>query len=106
MCHSKDEIPALLDAVVYGISVDLPWAQEMWSKANTMPVTLLSDHDLSVTRAYDAVWPSFNGIAVAARASFVIDRSGKITYSSVTPTLGDLPDRGELQRAVEAAIKS
>ena len=104
MCHSKDEIPALEDAVVYGISVDLPWAQSMWAQANNIPVTLLSDHDLSDTTAYDAVWPSFAGIPVSARASFVIDRNGTISYSDVTPTLGDLPDAGQLQRAVESAL--
>jgi peroxiredoxin len=104
MCHSKDEIPALEDAVVYGISVDLPWAQSLWKDLNKMAVTLLSDHDLNATRAYDAVWPNFGGFPVAARASFVIDRRGMITYSSVTPSLGDLPDAVELQRAVEAAV--
>lgn len=104
MCKSKDEIPALLDAVVYGISVDLPWAQSMWATANQMPVTLLSDHALKTTRAYDAVWPNFGGFEVASRASFVIDRDGIIAYSSVTPTLGDLPNQGELQRAVVAAL--
>lgn len=104
MCHSKDEIPALEDAIVYGISVDLPFAQSMWKEANNMPVTLLSDHDLTVTKAFDAVWPSFAGLTVAARASFVIDRHGVISYSSVTDSLGDLPDQAELQRAVESAL--
>ena len=104
MCGVGEEIPSLQDAVVYGISVDLPFAQEMWSQANSMTVPLLSDHDLKVTRAYDVVWPDFAGFPVAARASFVIDRRGIVTYSEQTPTLGDLPDYTQLQLAVESAV--
>lgn len=104
MCHAADEIPSLDDAVVYGISVDLPWAQELWALANDMKVTLLSDHDLTVTKAYDAVWPDFGGFPVAARASFVIDRRGVVTYSEQTTSLGDFPDYAKLQQAVEAAV--
>ncbi len=106
MCHANAEVPALQDAVVYGISVDLPYAQEMWAKANRITVPLLSDHDLKVTRAYDAVWPDFGGFAVAARASFVIGRDGVVKYSEQTPTLGDLPDFTRLQLAVEDAVRS
>lgn len=104
MCHAPADLPALQDAVVYGISVDLPWAQAMWAQANDMTVTLLSDHDVAVTRAYDAVWPDFAGFPVSARASFVIDRRGVVTYSEQTPTLGDLPDFTALQIAIESAV--
>ena len=104
MCQVGAELPALQDAVVYGISVDLPYAQAMWARANAMTVPLLSDHDLTVTKAYDALWPDFAGIAVSARASFVIDRRGVVTYSEQTPTLGDLPDFTALQLAIESAV--
>ena len=104
MCHAPTEMPALQDAVVYGISVDLPFAQAMWARANDMTVTLLSDHDVAVTRAYDVVWPDMAGFPVAARASFVIDRRGVVTYSEQTPTLSDLPDFTALQLAIESAV--
>lgn len=107
MCHANDEIPSLEDAVVYGISIDLPYAQEGWAKANGIKVPLLSDPDRSVTQAYDAVWANFNGLGpVSARASFVIGRDGVIKYSEQTATLGDLPDFASLQQAVEAAVVS
>ena len=106
MCHAGEEVPALQDAVVYGISVDLPWAQRMWADASAIAVPLLSDHDLTVTRAYDVVWPDFVGIAVSARASFVIGRDGKVKYSEQTPTLNDLPDFTRLQLAVEDAVRA
>ena len=57
-----------------------------------MAPTLLSDHDLKVTRAYDVEWPDFGGFAVSARASFVVDRRGVVTYAEQTKSLGDLPD--------------
>lgn len=106
MCHVNEEIPALQDAAVYGVSVDLPWAQRMWADASAIAVPLLSDHDLAVTKAYQAVWPDFAGIAVSARASFVIGRDGLVKYSEQTPTLGDLPDFTRLQLAIEDAVRA
>jgi peroxiredoxin len=105
MCDVSAGIHPMFDAVVYGISVDLPWAQEMWAKANDITTPLLSDHKGQVTRAYDAVWPDFAGIgAVSARASFVIDPQGKIVYSEQTPALGDMPNFAKIQQAVESAL--
>lgn len=105
MCDVSAGVHPLYDAIVYGISVDLPWAQEMWAKANKITAPILSDHKGEVTKAYDAVWPDFAGVgAVSARASFVIDRSGKIIYSDQTPSLGDMPNFPEIQLAVEGAI--
>jgi peroxiredoxin len=104
-CDVGAGIHPLYDAIVYGISVDLPWAQELWAQANNMSTVLLSDHKVEVTRAYDVVWPDFAGLGeVSARASFVIDRAGVVTYSDQTPSLGDMPNFAELQLAVEAAL--
>jgi glutaredoxin-dependent peroxiredoxin len=105
MCDVSAGIHPLFDAVVYGISVDLPWAQEMWAKANEITTPLLSDHKGEVTRAYDAVWPNFDGVgAVSARASFVINPQGIIVYSEQTPALGDMPNFAQIQLAVESAL--
>src|ERR1700690_879678 len=51
-----------LDAEVYGISVDSPFAQEAWAKQSGIKVTLLSDLNKTVTRAYDVVLPNLAGI--------------------------------------------
>ena len=105
MCDVSAGIHPMYDAVVYGISVDLPWAQEMWAQANEITTTLLSDHKGEVTRAYDAVWPDFAGVgAVSARASFVIDPQGTIVYSEQTLALGDMPNFAQIQLAVESAL--
>ena len=91
-----------LDAEVYGISVDSPFAQEAWAKQNGITVTLLSDLNKTATKAYGVLFPNLAGMyETAARAAFVIGRDGVITYAEQTPTPKDLPDFA----AVQAALK-
>src|SRR5438067_1884754 len=77
-----------LDAEVIGISVDSPFAHEAWAQKENIGLTLASDMDKTVTRAYDVVLENFAGGAgtAARRAAFVIDKSGVIQYSEATPT--------------------
>lgn len=91
-----------LDAEVYGISVDSPFAQEAWAKQNNIKVTLLSDLNKTVIRAYNVVFPNLAGVGdTAARAAFVIGKDGVVKYSEQTPTPKDLPNFA----AVQAALK-
>jgi peroxiredoxin len=90
-----------LGAAVYGISVDNPFAQEAWAKANKIGVTLVSDLNKSVTKAYDVMFPMLAGIGdTAARAAFVIGKDGVVKYAEQTPTPKDLPNFA----AVKAAL--
>ena len=90
-----------LNAQVYGISVDTPFAQEAWAKENRIGITLLSDMNKTVTRAYDVVLANFAGIYEAsARAAFVIGQDGLVKYAEQTPTPKDLPNFA----AVKAAL--
>jgi peroxiredoxin len=90
-----------LDAEVYAISVDSPFAQEAWAKQNSIGVTLLSDLNKTVIKAYDVVFPMLAGIGdTAARAAFVIGRDGVVKYSEQTATPKDLPNFA----AVKAAL--
>jgi peroxiredoxin len=90
------------DAAVYGISVDSPFAQEAWAKQNGIKVTLLSDLNKSVTKAYGVVFPNLAGVGdTSARAAFVIGRDGLVKYAEQTPTPKDLPNLA----AVQAALK-
>lgn len=105
MCDFTDNITAYnaLNAQVYGISNDSPFAQEEWSKQLKIAFPLLSDFQKDVSKAYDVVWPDFAGLGQGtARAVFVIDKEGMIRYSEQTPTLLDLPDYA----AVEAAVRN
>jgi len=82
-----------LGATVYAISVDGPFAQEAWAKANGIKLTLLSDQNKTVTKAYDVVFPNLVGMyETSARAAFVIGKDGVIKYAEQTPTPKDLPN--------------
>lgn len=92
-----------LGAEVYAISVDTPFAQEAWAKQNKIGVTLLSDLNKSVTKAYEVVFPNLAGIGdTAARAAFVIGQDGVVKYAEQTPTPKDLPNFA----AIKAALAS
>ena len=90
-----------LGATVYGISVDSPFAHDAWAKQNNIRITLLSDLNKTVTRAYEVVFPTLAGIyETSARAAFVIGKDGVIKYAEQTPTPKDLPNFA----AVKAAL--
>ena len=82
-----------LNAEVYAISVDSPFSQEAWATQNGIKVTILSDLNKTVTRAYDVLFPMLAGVGdTSARAAFVINSAGVITYAEQTPTPKDLPN--------------
>lgn len=90
-----------LGAKVIAISVDSPFAQEAWAKANGIKLTLASDLNKEVTKAYDVVFPMLAGVGdTAARAAFVIGKDGVIKYAEQTPTPKQLPNF----TAVKAAL--
>ena len=92
-----------LDAAVYGISVDSPFAQEAWADKEKIKIPLLSDLNKEVSKAYGTLLPDLIGLgSVSARAAFVIDKNGVIKYSEQTPTPLELPDFSKIQAALAA----
>ncbi len=92
---------ASLGAEVVAISVDSPFAQEAWAQQNKIKLTLVSDLNKDVTKAYDVLFPALAGIGdTSARAAFVIGQDGVIKYSERTPTPKDLPNF----EAIKAAL--
>jgi len=90
-----------LGADVIGISVDSPFTQEAWAKTNKITVTLVSDLNKTVTKAYDVLFPMLAGVGdTSARAAFVIGKDGIIKYAEQTATPKDLPNF----EAVKAAL--
>ena len=82
-----------LNAEVIGISVDMPFAQEAWAQKEKIGITLASDLNKQVTKAYDVVQEDLAGIGTSSRrAAFVIDKEGVIQYAEATPTPKDLPN--------------
>jgi len=90
-----------LNAEVYGISVDSPFAQAAWAKQSKISVTLLSDLNKTTAAAYGVIFPGLAGIGdTSARAAFVVGKDGVVTYAEQTPTPKDLPNLA----AVKAAL--
>ncbi|MBL9135958.1 MAG: redoxin domain-containing protein [Verrucomicrobiales bacterium] len=82
-----------LNADVIGISVDSPFAQEAWAQKEKISLTLVSDLNKEVTRAYGVEFKGLAGIGdTSARAAFVIGKDGVVKYSEQTATPKDLPN--------------
>ena len=87
-----------LNAKVLAISGDNPFAQQNWAEKEGIKLTLLSDYEHDVTKAYgiayDAFLPDKNlpmG-GVPKRSAFVIDKDGTIQYSESNDNPGELPN--------------
>ncbi|MDD3179665.1 MAG: redoxin domain-containing protein [Opitutaceae bacterium] len=92
---------ASLNAEVYGISVDSPFAQEAWAKQNHITATLLSDLNKTTAKAYEVVFPNLAGVGdTAARAAFVIGKDGLVKYAEQTSAPTVLPDFKAIQAAL------
>ena len=93
-------IPSL-GADVIEVSVDSPFSQEAWAKKENITITLASNLNKETAKAYDVIFKGIAGIGdSAARAAFVIDKSGVIQYSEQTPTPKDLPNFAAVKEAL------
>ena len=83
LCTFRDELASFesLDAQVYGISVDLPPALNVFSMEQELTFPLLSDFDKHVVEAYDVELEGLYGLSgVAQRSVFVVDTDGVVRY--------------------------
>ena len=100
MCGVTMDLSAYssLNAVVYGISGDNPFAQEAWAQKEKIKVPLLSDYEHDVAKAYDVAYDSFLpqislGMGgVPKRAVFIVDREGVIQYAEHDDDARALPN--------------
>jgi glutaredoxin-dependent peroxiredoxin len=99
LCQTSSELAAYeVNAAVYGISGDSPFALEVWAEKEGIEVPLLSDYEHLVAKAYGVAYESFlpgrnlpmGG--VAKRSAFVIDRKGVIQYAECSDDPKQLPD--------------
>lgn len=103
LCSIRDSLADYegLNAQVYGISVDSPFAQEAFAKANNFNFPLLSDFNKDVSTAYDVLFEDLIGLkGVSKRAAFVINKDGDITYSESSDDPKKLPDFAALKAAL------
>jgi peroxiredoxin len=95
LCSVRDNLNsyATLNAEVFGISVDSPFAQKAWKEKEHLNFTLLSDFNRQVVKAYGAQYDELIGLqGVAKRAAFVIDKEGKVRYAEVLDNARNLPN--------------
>jgi peroxiredoxin len=93
MCDLSQGLSSFSGADVIGISIDTPFAQEAWAQKEKITIALASDLNKETIKKYDVVFPMLAGVGdTAARAAFVIDKSGTVQYSEQTPTPKDLPN--------------
>jgi peroxiredoxin len=100
MCGVSMDLSAYgsLNATVYGISGDNPFAQEAWAQKEKITVPLLSDYEHKVAKTYDVTYDSFLpqmnlGMGgVSKRAVFIIDRNGIIQYAESNDDARALPN--------------
>jgi peroxiredoxin len=100
MCSQSAELQnyAGMNATVYGISGDNPFAQEAWAKKENISVTLLSDYEHKVAKEYDVIYDSFLpqinlGMGgVPKRSAFIVDRDGVIQYAESSDDAKELPN--------------
>lgn len=97
-----------LDAKVLGISGDNPFAQAVWAEKEGITITLLSDYEHEVSKAYgvayDQFLPAKNLImgGVSKRSAFVIDKAGVVRFVDVKESPGDLPDFAALKETLKS----
>jgi peroxiredoxin len=100
MCNMTKELPNYsgMNAAVYGISGDNPFAQEAWAKKESITVPLLSDYEHKIAKEYDVMYDSFlpqmnlGMSGVAKRSAFIIDKNGVIQYAESNDDARELPN--------------
>ncbi len=86
---------------VYGVSVDLPFAMARWVKANAGDyIKMMSDYKTGNFGVSTGTFVS--GLSLLARAAFVVNRNGIVTYSEYVPEIGDEPN---YDKVLEEAVK-
>ena len=100
MCGVSSDLAAYaeMNAAVYGISGDNPFAQEAWAQKEKITVPLLSDYEHKVAKTYDVMYDSFLpqmnlGMGgVPKRSAFIIDKNGVVQYAESNDDARQLPN--------------
>jgi peroxiredoxin len=96
-----------LNAVVYGISGDNPFAQEAWAHKEKITVPLLSDYDHGVAKEYGVMYDSFlpqmnlGMSGVPKRSAFIVDKNGVIQYAESNDDARQLPNFEKIKAKLE-----
>ena len=93
----------LLEADVFGISVDSPFVTRRFREELGLPFLLLADFNHDVGSAYGVLYEDYFGLrGVARRAAFVVGTDGRIAYAWVGERDDVLPDFPAVRQAVRS----
>ena len=102
MCSFSDSLNTLSEAnaVVFGISVDSPFANKAFADKNDIHFELLSDVHRTVSSDYDMTYDDFviKGYTTCNRGVVIVDEDGKVGYVWKAESLGIEPDYEEIIR--------
>ena len=96
-----------LNAAVYGISGDNPFAQEAWAQKEKIIVPLLSDYEHKIAKEYGVMYDSFlpqmnlGMSGVPKRSAFIIDKNGVIQYAESNEDARQLPNFEKIKAKLE-----
>ena len=106
LCTFRDELHAFddLNARVFGISTDLPYALSRFRAEHDLGFDLVSDNDGAIIDAYDVVdeWEHIDLTEVAQRAVFLVGAGGTVRYAWRAANPGEEPDYAAVIDAVES----
>ena len=106
MCTFQENLQSFndLNATVFGISVDSPWANSAFAAKYNLKFELLSDLDRKVINDYGVSFIGLGGIdnyECANRAVFII-KNGDLSYKWVAPNPGVEPDYNEILNQIKS----
>ena len=102
-CSVRDDLSSYesLNARVFGISVDSPFAQEVMSNQENLNFPLLSDFNKSVSSDYGVLYEEFIGYnGVSKRSAFVVSAEGTVSYAWSSDDPKQLPDFDSIKAAI------
>jgi len=111
MCTLRDSLAKLsgLNAQVIGISVNDPFSNKAFAKANGLTFPLSSDYNREVVRLYGVAATNFAGLkgyTAAKRSIFILDRECTVRYKWISEDPTVEPSYKEIERALEKISQS
>ncbi len=85
------------DAVVLGVSADSRFSHKAWADSLNLTFPLLADRSGAAISAYGVQNPD----GAAERATFVVDKDGKIAYTDVSSSRANIPEIPKVFDALE-----
>ena len=105
LCSTRDDIAFYqgMNAEVFGISVDSPFANAKFKEEQKINFPLLSDFNKEASTAFDCRYESFVvGLkGVSKRSAFIIDKDGAVQYAEVLENAGELPNFEAIKKCLE-----